>query len=392
MYLILRSMTGDEIRRIVERGKAGGAMDRPGIVYLSALIASNDLVIRSNDPVSLARVKRVALSLDKPRPQVLLEVKVLDITLVDEHERGLDWLFGGGAVSAGSARGMSSNPGQLISRNGADLIPQGTGLDSRAAVFGVVTEHVRARLQLLQDNNRVVNLATPNLLVADNEASRVFIGTETTVVEKIESTTNYAGDYAQPVVSYSVEAPRRKVGTTLVITPRIHADRTVTISILQESSQMGSDKQIVYGPDGSDGFISNDIEERSVTTTVVASDGNIVAIGGLISESARNHTVGVPGIHKVPVLGELFKRTSKIQERHEMLILIKPHVLVAPGEGETESLDMMERLSRHPSASPDFPGLGVGDKERMPVGEKRGDSRDAMQRLKQRSPVMNMEP
>ncbi|MDR2392247.1 MAG: hypothetical protein LBE84_11290 [Planctomycetota bacterium] len=389
---LLRSMTGEEVRRMIDGPESGGGMDRPGLVYVSAMIASNDIVLRSNDPISLAKVKQVALSLDKPRPQVLLEVKILDVTLVDEHERGIDWLLGGGAISAGSARGMSGNQGQLISRPDSTLVPQGTGLDGRAAVFGVVTEHVRARLQLLQDNDRVVTLATPNLLVADNEASRVFIGTEMTVLEKVDTTRTEQeyGDGVREQIEVTVQAPRRRIGTSLLITPKIHADRSVTISILQENTALGVDREIIVGIN--DSFVSTNVEERSVTTTVVAHDGHIIAIGGLITEKSGKRVVGVPGLHKVPIVGELFKRTSKTQERHEMLILIKPCVLLAPGEGEAESLDMMERLSRHPSAHPDFPNLGVGDSREMPVGEWRGNSRDDLRRLKERSPVMSMEP
>jgi general secretion pathway protein D len=385
-------MTAEEVRRMIDDGERGNKMNRPGLVYVSAMVASNDLVLRSNDPLSLAKVKQVALSLDKPRPQVLLEVKVLDVTLVDEHERGIDWLFGGGAVSAGSARGMSNNPGQLISRPDASLVPQGTGLDPRAAIFGVVTEHVSARLQMLQDNNRVVTLATPNLLVADNEASRVFVGTEMTVLEKVSTSTyiTTTNNGFERNLSDDVVAPRRRIGTSLLITPKIHADRSVTISILQENTALGTDREIIVS--SSESFVSTNVEERSVTTTVVARDGNIIAIGGLITEQSGEQMVGTPGLHRIPWLGELFKRTSKIQERHEMLILIKPHVLLAPGEGEAESLDMMEHLSRHPSASPDFPNLGVGDSKRLPVGEDRDGSRDALRRLKKRSPVMSMEP
>ena len=394
--VLLRNYQDDSLRQLYN--EQSDKMHRPGLVYISALVASNDLVLRSNDPASLARVREVAVCLDRPSPQVLLEVKVLDVTLGDEHERGLDWLFSGGALSASSARGASSGTGSLlpngnlILRPDENLIPQGGGLDNRSAVFGLVTEHVRARLQLLQDNNRIVSLATPNLLVADNEASRVFIGTEMTVVEKVETETDYQrnGDYLDRTITHTVTAPRRRIGTSLLITPKIHADRSVTISILQENSALGANREVILSEGAS--FVSNDVEERSVTTTVVAQDGNIIAIGGLISESSEKRVVGTPGLHRIPMVGELFKRTSKYQERHEMLILIRPYVLLAPGEGEAESLDLMERLSRHPSARPEFPSLGVGAPEEMPMGDTRSKTRDDLKRLKKQSPIMSVEP
>ncbi len=350
---------------------------QPGVVYISAFIGTNDLMLRSSDPDSIKEVVEVIKKLDKPTPQVLLEVKVLDITLDDEEAYGVDWLFQGGDLSGGRSTGINrtgfgTDFASILSPN-SNLVPQGTGMDPRTAVLQVVTNDVLARIQMLQDRNRLVSLATPNLCVADGEASRVFVGTETTVLKSVEIQQDTTGGN-NPVVTRSVspETDRQNVGTTLLITPRIHADRTTTIRLVQEDSQLGEIQTIVFGQDeqGNDqSFQSQDVETRSVTTTVVASDGKISAIGGLIRESVHHRDVGVPGLMNAPVVGSAFKTTLKDRQRHELLVLIRPFVLLAPGEAEPVSKDLMQRLSEHPSAANDIPALRIGESAFMVVNE-----------------------
>ncbi|MDO4569693.1 MAG: hypothetical protein Q4D38_04860 [Planctomycetia bacterium] len=343
---------------------AGGILGDPGIVYISAFRGTNDLLLRSSDPKAVEEVLKVIAQLDKPKPQVLLEVKVLDLTLSDDESYGFDWLFKGGNASGGRSTGINGDTigteFGAITEPAANLTPTGSGLDPKAMVLQVVTDDIAARIQAMQDSGRMVALATPNLCVADGEASRIFVGTETTILTSVSvSRSTYSGTTTTSDTVYSPETERLNVGTTLLITPRIHADRTTTIRIAQEDSQVGGSQTINYGENES--FTSRDIETRTVTTTVVASDGQISAIGGLIREVANDREVGVPGLMKIPHLGCLFKTTLKNRERHELLVLIRPHVLLAPGEAEPASMEMLERLSAHPSAHGEIPSMRIGE-------------------------------
>jgi len=331
----------------------GGRNDRPGLVYISASPSANALILRSSDAVSVETIKNVIRQLDKPKPQVLLEVKVLDIQLGDEEARGVDWLFqssagDGQTLGGGRATGVTAEPGDTIrSPDGATLTPRGTGLDPLATVFSFVSADVRTRIQLLQDERRIRALATPSLMVADNEASRIFIGREVTVLEKVEPETTFVGtENPQQVTTYNVTSPRERIGTTLLITPKIHADRTVTIRLLQEETQLGAQRTIEYGQTATDQFTSQDIEERSVTTTVLAKDNHAVAIGGLIRERDEERQTGVPFLMHIPLLGEIFRRTTRSATRSELLVLIRPRVLLAPGEGEIASRESVEQVER----------------------------------------------
>jgi general secretion pathway protein D len=338
---------------------------RPGVVYLSSVPGTNRMALRSSDPKAIEDVTAVVRELDKPKPQVLLEVKVLDLRLDDDERYGIDWLFQSGDVSGGRSTGVNSGTlgtefGQILAP-GADLIPRGTGLDPRGLALSVVTDKISARLQLLADKGRVTSLATPNLCVADNEASRVFIGDEISILTELEvrSQFNEDGNLVRTDINPSTE--RRNVGTTLVLTPTIHADRTATIRLAQEESAEGQLREI-YSFEGQS-FKSQDISQRSVTTTVIAQDGQIAAIGGLVRESIEDRRVGIPLLMDIPFLGAVFRTTIKARERHELLVLVRPFILLAPGEADEVSRDFLERISLHPSAADDLPALGVGAKE-----------------------------
>jgi general secretion pathway protein D len=232
----------------------------------------------------------------------------------------------------------------------------------------VVTDNVLGRIQLLEEQNRVTSLATPTLCVADNEASRVFVGTETTILKSVEIAQNTTtGDNPITTTTVDPETDRQNVGTTLLITPRIHADRTATIRIVQEESRLGNVQTINFGD--SESFQSQDVETRSVVTTVVAADGQICAVGGLIREEVANRDVGIPGLMNVPGVGSLFKTQSKSRARHELLVLIRPFILLAPGEAEPISKTMLTLLGELPATRNDIPALRNTEGGFKPLGQ-----------------------
>lgn len=345
----------------------------PGVVFLSVLPENNSLMLRSADGAIIDQMIGIIEKLDKPSPQVLLEVKILSVLLDDTRDRAVDFLFSGdnGKISGGFADGLMSagSRGQEILVPDANMVPQGSGIDQQAAIFNVVSNNFKARVQLLEKDERVTQLATPNLIVSDNESSTLFIGTETTVLEKAQSTTTYtevSSGVFQPNISWDIEAPRRKIGTSLLLTPKIHADRTVTLRLLQEQSKLGSEVKNVYsGGTKSEGseeqyFISQDIDLQRVVTTVVGKDRDFMVVGGLIHEEIGKKSEKTPFFSEIPVIGELaFTRMEATRVRKEILIIIRPFVMLAPGESQLISKSYLERMSQHPAARDDLPSLGV---------------------------------
>jgi len=364
--------------------KLNEILNTPGVVFISVLPENNCLMLRSVDPDAIREIRQLVKQLDKPVPQVLLEVKVLEVLLDDGKQRALDVLFSSndGSISGGFDNGiLSAGGGQDIlvptpfdGDTGAGLVPQGSGINKQAAIFNAVNQNFKARLQLLATDERVTELATPNLIVSNNESTALFIGTETTVMEKAQSTTtfNLSNETLVPVVSWQIDSPRRKIGTSLLLTPKIHADRTVTLRLLQEKSTLGQQTKNVYSG-GSAGagseeqfFISQDVNLQRIVTTVVGNDQDYMAIGGLIYEKSGKKKERVPGLSDIPVLGDfLFSRVEETRERREVLIIVRPFVMLAPGEAQTISHDYLDKISQHPVARDDMPSLGVNTPDEL---------------------------
>ena len=172
----------------IPSGDAGttGEDVRFGVVFVSAFPATNMILLRSTDSRALEQIKAAVEALDKPTPQVLLEVKVLELDLGDGKHMGVDWLWQGGDAYAGSSNWTNGKISVLPEESGTggletpitNYLSSATGFNPRTAVVGVISDHLMARMRLMESEGRLAQLATPTLLVADDEASRVFIGSQ----------------------------------------------------------------------------------------------------------------------------------------------------------------------------------------------------------------------
>lgn len=389
----LSKVNAGKLRNLLQMGsresgkevKANQLMNVPGVVFISVLPENNSLMLRSSDSAAIEEILKVVEKLDKPTPQVLLEVKVLSILLDDSRERGVDFLFSSndGKISGGFVNGsLVAGGGQDILKpteytpsTGSGLVPQGSGLNPKAASITGLNKNFKVRVQLLETDERVTQLASPNLLVGNNESTALFIGTETTVMEKAQSTTTYtevSSGVFQPNVSWKIDAPRRKIGTSLLLTPKIHADRTVTLRLLQEKSSLGQQTKNTYsGGTVNTGteeqyFISQDIDLQRIVTTVIGKDTEFMVIGGLIYEEVGKSAEKVPGLGDIPYIGDLlFTRMQANRQRKEILIIVRPFVMLAPGEAQVVTKSYLERMSQHPAAREDMPSLGVNTPDEL---------------------------
>lgn len=398
---LVQRLRDDDVRQIAE-GEEQSVWDVSGefgYVYMATFPGPNRLVLRSSDLRALEQIRSVVTELDTITPQVLLEVKVLEINLGDAREQGVDWLFRQdfldpvSQASGGFAGGaLSGTRGQQITGPDPALVPQGTGLDTRAFVFNYISANFRARLQLLETQNRVTALANPTLTVADEEASIIFIGQETTIPLSLSSVDNYNLDGVYVGTTVNLETERRNVGDTLLVVPKLHADRTVTLRLLHENSQLGETRSIVYGRRGENVLNTQDINRRTATSTVVAGDGQLVALGGLIRERVGTQREGIPYLQNLPLVGSLFRRRSERRERSELLVLIIPHILVAPGESELVTRRYQERMSQHPSAREDVPPIGATTPRDIARPVHADPERSDLERLRHNLQIWRIEP
>ncbi len=325
---------------------------RPASILVTVSRRNNMIIVRTSDLRAMEDIRALVRRLDVPTSMVLLEVKVLSVDLSDGFNSVFDYQFNAVASTKGgvglTTAGFTS--GEILPPAAGSMTPGGAVLNSGDMTFQIVNEYFRARMQVLEERGRVTSLATPLLLTANNEVSRLFLGEERPLVRNITGQTLITENTVATTPNTSIEF--RPVGTTLLITPNINSDRTVTLRLLQEDSSIhsgGATIPIVVSSGAVQNVSVDVVATKSISGTFVAKDGMAVAIGGLIEEKVSDVRAQVPVLGRIPFLGILFRRETKTKTRNELVIMIRPHVISTPAEGEGISRNLMKGLSVHPS-------------------------------------------
>ena len=261
--------------------------------------------------------------LDVRRAQVYVEALVAEITADKAAEFGIQWqnLTGAGMTDA-AARGFGGTnfgrPEQNILGIAQDPTGAGRGLNigvvrGRVSIPGVgEILNLGLLVRALEADNNANILSTPTLLTLDNEEARIVIGQNVPFI-----TGQYAlsGGAITPTPFQTIE--RRDVGLTLRIRPQISEGGTVRLQIFQEVSSIEDRTNPA-------GVITN---KRSVETTVLVDDGQIVVIGGLIQDTVKDGVEKVPVLGDIPVLGALFKFSTRSRNKTNLMVFLRPTVL-----------------------------------------------------------------
>jgi general secretion pathway protein D len=380
----LSALTPEQIQAVVDaqRGMASERQLRElqriqqASIFVTVIPRQNQVIVRTSDPETMEQIADLITKIDVPTPMVLLEVKIMEVTLADGFTSVFDYQFTDGNTSAGAfTRGDVLPPtGDLAAGNNrrfSSLTPGGAVFDpvdnilnaaaplgNGNALFQIVDTNFRARVQMLESQNRVTTLASPLLMTANNEVSRLFVGNEVPLNRSFSggATIGGVGGVAQGGANTTIEF--RPVGTTLLITPSINADRTVTLRILQERSNIIPNGANVQIPDGTGGFTAQTIDtvnSRTYSGTVIAKDGMTLALGGLIDETVRDNRQSVPVLGKLPVVGILFRDQDTGRGRTELVMMIRPYIFNTPEEATCTSKWLVDEHSMHPN-SPDAIG------------------------------------
>jgi general secretion pathway protein D len=328
---------------------------RQADITLSVNRKNNLLLVRTNDQHAMDEIRQLVKKLDVPTPMVMLEVKVLSIDLNDGYESIFDYQFSDGVNNAGgfSAGDILPPASDLLNgaaRKAAPLSVGGSAVRTGDLMFQYVNESFRARIQNLETRGKITTLATPMLLTSNNEVSRLFVGEERPIIRNISTQTVVNDNTVTSVPNTTVEF--RPVGTTLLITPNINSDRTVTLRILQENSTINAQAATI--PVVTNGTVQQQnvdvVATRTVSGTVIAKDKLMLAIGGLIEDGVNDQRANVPVLGKIPVLGIPFRRQDTSRNRRELIVLCRPYVISTPADGECISQELLDKLSMHPSA------------------------------------------
>lgn len=374
----LRDLTAEQIQRLIDaiekkQSPVGGEQrtpntndedaiaelmrERQATIFVTVVRRNNQIIVRTGDDNTMLQVAQLIQQLDVPTPLVLLEVKVMSIELDDDFRSVFDFQFSDGSSSAGgfTTGDILPTPSDSLSglaRRAASMLPTGGVLNQGDLTFQVVSNSFRARMQLLEDDNRVTTLNTPLLLTANNEVSRIFIGNTIPFTVGFNSPQVISGGTTNTTIAGTPITELRDVGQSLLITPSINADRTVTLRVVQENA-----RRVINGGRipvlNTTGTVTNQpvdtVNRSTISGTIVAKDGLAVALGGLIEEEASDSREQVPLLGKLPGLGFFFRRQNTGRSRRELVVMIRPYIFNTPAENAALSQDLLTHLSVHPS-------------------------------------------
>ncbi|QDW65989.1 type II secretion system secretin GspD [Luteimonas granuli] len=319
---------------------------RPTIVRYPG---ANSLIINA-DPETQRLLVDVITQLDVRREQVLVEAIVVEISDNAARRLGAQLLVAGKEGSnvpflatqhPGAGTGIMPLAGgwyaeQQRRRDGGDGgddavldVARRAAVQSllgiNGALGGIAGSNDNATFGLIIDavNSDTASnlLSTPSILTLDNEEARILVGQE------VPTTTGEVLGDSNSNPFRTIQ--RQDVGIQLEVTPQINAGGGITLTLRQEVSS-------IAGPVSED-FSELVLNKREVETRVLVDDGEIVALGGLLDQNDRNTVSKVPLLGDIPIVGQLFRHTSRSRDRTNLMVFIRPTIVRSTADARAMS-------------------------------------------------------
>ncbi|MCP4590345.1 MAG: hypothetical protein GY842_06360, partial [bacterium] len=294
--------------------------------------ASNSLIVGAS-PRYYSGVMDMIRQIDRPPPQVMIQVLIAEVTLDDNVEFGMEFALQDLTFTESAVVG----PNGVIKGDNFDFVGGvDVGAGGAAGSFGgfsfsITGEDFNFLLRALQSDGVLEVLQRPTLLVENNEEANITIGDRVPFVQS-----SSVSDSGQTNSSIQYE----DVGVILDVTPHINPDGYVNLDVHPEISSLnpaGSGVQI------SEGLTAPTFSQRSVETTVTVKDGETVVIGGLISTREDEREVKVPILGDLPGIGMFFRSTTSQRKKSELLIVLTVDVVRDEYDAYQMSVDQRDK-------------------------------------------------
>ena len=288
---------------------------------------TNSLIIRTS-PRNYPAIMALINKLDLAPQQVLIEVLIVDLSIDDSSEAGLELALQnpGGTDAKTVAGGISSTTAKATALG--DSIGTATASFLRGGSYFIgQPDKVIAQLQLFASDSKTNVLANPILVTSDNKAANISITDEIPIEQTSVST---SGGVSTPTATVEF----RSVGIKLDITPKINSEKFINLKINQEISSRGAD----VGDQPS-------FNTRQVNTEVVLKDNQVLVMGGLMRTDTTDTTTGVPILKDLPYIGKLFGSETTSLKKTELMIFITPHVISNSEDSEFVTHEFKKRLT-----------------------------------------------
>lgn len=314
-------------------------------------LAQKDTIVLKDYPEVIKEAKRVLEGIDVPPLQILIEVTILEATLNETTQFGLDWSVLG--LGQEGTLGSSS----FNQTNFTDGISGGLSI-------GILNGNLELLIQAIEEITDTTILANPKILALNKQAGKLLIGDQTGY-----KTTSVSDGIQTETVDFM------ESGTLLEFRPFVCSNGLIRMEIHPEQSE-ATYNATTQAPDKS---------TTTVQTNILVKDGKTIVLGGLFKEKTNLTRSQIPLLGDIPILGHAFRGTNDESERVELIVLITPHIIKDPEEtAGAERLDevrMINNDARHNIAMISRARFGEELYKRAVEDYQNGDLKSAMNKL-----------
>jgi general secretion pathway protein D len=290
--------------------------------FIQADPATNSLIISAPEPLYL-QVRSMIDQLDSRRAQVYIESMIVEVSGDNAADFGFQWQGLLGQRGDTNLVGVGTN---FSGRGGGNIIDINVGAAGgnvnvgEGFNIGLVrnfggTYALAAIARMLQTQAKTNIVSTPNLITLDNEEAKIVVG------ENVPFITGQFTNTGTATTSPFQTIERKDVGITLRIRPQIGEDGVVKMTIYQEQSSVKETAAVGTSNAGPS------TTKRSIESTVVVDDGQIIVLGGLIEDRFVENRSKVPLLGDIPYVGGLFRSESRERKRTNLMVFLRPVVM-----------------------------------------------------------------
>lgn len=291
-------------------------------VKITADAVNNNLLIYANQE-SYGIIKRALDQIDRPPLQVAIEATIAEVTLNDNLQYGVQFFLKSTNVGAPPDSGSMINTAAKAVLNralpGFNLL-MGTELNPQLIINAL---HAVTDVKILSN---------PSLVVVDNQPAILQVG------DQIPVTTQSAQSVIAPGAPLVSNVDYRNTGVILRVAPRINANGNVLLNIEQEISAVADNANATT--------LTPTVSQRRVASSIAVASGQTVLLAGLVSQTQNRSRKGVPGLDKIPGVGELFSQTDGKVQRTELIIFIRPQIIRNSVDAYRVAAELREKIIR----------------------------------------------
>jgi general secretion pathway protein D len=283
---------------VTEDGEHVNVRDLTGKVNIMPDPNTNSLIVVTL-PSNMKLIRKVVDQIDKVSEQVMIETVIVEVNLDKITKLGVEWNFQQNSVF---------NTTQNTAAGSQSFGIQGQTPAAQGFTYTLTGANYKAFLNALQTDTKYKVLSTPRIFTSNNVKAEINVSQKVPYITSQQATLT-----TQLISNYDF----KDVGVVLTVTPRITENGQVTMDVVQSADDL----------QGYTTFNAPIINHREASTTVSIVDGQTVILGGIIRSTINNTENKIPLLGDLPLLGPLFRSTSKEHQQTELMVLLTPHII-----------------------------------------------------------------